>query len=87
MAALRFVTFDSTRDALREEIGANELQPPVGNARPRWRATTLERLAERSGVPVGIDRDGDQRLGAGANPRLGGAPFATSTMWAPLRGR
>jgi gentisate 1,2-dioxygenase len=97
MTTSRFVASDSTLDALYDELSANELQPlwemhgllttePVVRTLPhRWRAATLKRLAERSGELVGIDRGGDRRVLACANPGLGGAPYATSTMWAGVQ--
>jgi gentisate 1,2-dioxygenase len=40
---------------------------------------------ERSGELVGIDRGGDRRVLALCNPALGGAPFATTTLWGALQ--
>jgi gentisate 1,2-dioxygenase len=97
MATSRFIASDPALDALYGELSENELQPlwelqglltkePVVRTRPhRWRAAVLKRLAERSGELVGIDRGGDRRVLACANPGLGGAPYATSTMWAAVQ--
>lgn len=59
---------------------------PVVQTRPHvWHADTLHRLAALSGRLVGIDRGGDRRVLACANPGLGGAPFASSTLWAAVQ--
>ena len=51
----------------------------------RWRATEMARLGERSRHLVPIDRGGDRRVLLCANPGLGGAPAATSTMAAGVQ--
>lgn len=43
------------------------------------------RLAERSGELVPVGRGGERRAIALANPGLGGAPFATPTLWAAIQ--
>lgn len=97
MATSRFVSSDAALDELYGELSDNALQPlwelrglltpePVVRTRPhRWPAAQLRRLAERSGELVGIDRGGDRRVLACANPGLGGAPYATSTLWAAVQ--
>ena len=68
------------------EIG--DLMPT--NPRPAaqghlWRWRNLLRLAERSGELVPVGRGGERRAIALANPGLGGAPFATPTLWAAIQ--
>ncbi|WP_432854613.1 cupin domain-containing protein [Amycolatopsis sp. CA-161197] len=97
MATSRFTDQDSRLDELYGDVAAADLQPlwklsglltpePVPRTVPyRWRAEALRGLAARSGELVGIDRGGDRRVLACANPGLGGAPYATSTMWAGMQ--
>lgn len=97
MATNRFRDDDPHLDALYAELSAHDLQPlwrlrglltpePVVATRPHvWPAETLTRLARRSGELVGIDRGGDRRVLACANPGLAGAPYASSTMWAAVQ--
>jgi gentisate 1,2-dioxygenase len=94
---IRFRDDEPDLDKLYADLSVNEVQPlwklkglltpdPVVATRPhRWQAATLHRLAERSGDLVGIDRGGDRRVLACCNPGLGGAPYATSTMWAAVQ--
>ncbi|GAA1276724.1 gentisate 1,2-dioxygenase [Planotetraspora silvatica] len=96
-ATPRFTDPDPDLGALYGDLADNDLQPlwkltglltpePVVRTRPyRWRADMLRRMAERSGQLVGIDRGGDRRVLACANPGLGGAPYATSSMWAAVQ--
>ncbi|WP_432838495.1 cupin domain-containing protein [Dactylosporangium sp. CA-092794] len=93
----RFSADEPELDTLYAELAENDLQPlwmlrglltaePVVATRPHvWPAATLTRLARRSGTLVGIDRGGDRRVLACANPGLGGAPYASSTMWAAVQ--
>jgi len=93
----RFHDEDPLLDELYAELYENDLQPlwrlkgllppePVVTTRPHvWRAATLNRLAERSGELVGIDRGGDRRVLACANPGLSGLPYASSTLWAAVQ--
>ncbi|MFI5958989.1 cupin domain-containing protein [Cryptosporangium sp. NPDC051539] len=60
-------------------------EPVVATVPYVWPAATLTRLASRSGELVGIDRGGDRRVLACANPGLGGAPYASSTLWAAVQ--
>jgi len=97
MTTLRHWDEDAALDELYAELSDSDLQPlwrlhglltpePVVAARPyRWEGRTLRRLAERSGKLVGIDRGGDRRVLACANPGLAGAPYATSTLWAAVQ--
>jgi gentisate 1,2-dioxygenase len=50
-----------------------------------WRWSNLLQLAERSGELVPVGRGGERRAIALANPGLGGAPFATPTLWAAIQ--
>ena len=68
------------------EIG--ELMPaqPVSKATAHlWRWDRLLPLAEQAGALVPVGRGGERRAIALANPGLGGAPFATSTLWAAIQ--
>lgn len=51
----------------------------------RWEWSRLLELAERSGELVPVGRSGERRAIALANPGLGGAPFATPTLWAAIQ--
>ena len=50
----------------------------------RWRAGLLP-MARRAGQLVPVGRGGERRAIALANPGLGGAPFATPTLWAAIQ--
>lgn len=50
-----------------------------------WRWHRLWELAERAGDLVPVGRGGERRAIALANPGLGGAPYATSTLWAAIQ--
>jgi gentisate 1,2-dioxygenase len=68
------------------EIG--ELMPPSPRpaAAPHvWRWANLLELARRSGELVPVGRGGERRAIALANPGLGGAPYATPTLWAAIQ--
>ncbi len=65
-----------------------ELMPgqPTPSARPHvWRWRTLFDLAEQAGRLVPVDRGGERRAIALANPGLGGLPYATTTLWAAIQ--
>lgn len=97
MSTTRFSSDDGDLVDLYGQLADNDFQPlwrlhglltpePVVQTRPhRWDAGTLQRLAALSGQLVGIDRGGDRRVLACANPGLGGAPFASSTLWAAVQ--
>ncbi|GAA1622934.1 cupin domain-containing protein [Brevibacterium sanguinis] len=66
----------------------DELMPPTpaSAAVPHlWQWKTLLPLAERAGDLVPVGRGGERRAIALANPGLGGAPFATPTLWAAIQ--
>ncbi|KPM49762.1 cupin domain-containing protein [Jiulongibacter sediminis] len=46
-----------------------------------WKWDKLYELAEEAGEVITLDRGGDRRAIALANPGLGGMPFATETLW------
>jgi gentisate 1,2-dioxygenase len=50
-----------------------------------WRWTQLYDVAERAGRLVGVERGGDRRAIALANPGQDGLPYATSTLWAAVQ--
>jgi len=59
---------------------------PTPAARPhRWRWEEILPLAVRAGELVPVGRGGERRAIAFANPGLGGAPFATPTLWAAIQ--
>jgi gentisate 1,2-dioxygenase len=59
---------------------------PSPRARPhRWRWDDVLPLATRAGDLVPVGRGGERRAIALANPGLGGAPFATPTLWAAVQ--
>jgi len=65
-----------------------ELMPgqPAPSARPHvWRWRTILDLAEQAGQLVPVDRGGERRAIALANPGLGGLPYATPTLWAAIQ--
>jgi gentisate 1,2-dioxygenase len=57
----------------------NEPRPATRPWLWKWRA--VRPLCERAGDLVPIERGGERRVLALANPGLGGLPFATSTLW------
>ena len=50
-----------------------------------WKWSQLSSLAERSGELVTLTRGGDRRALGLSNPGLGGAPYATHTLWAAVQ--
>ncbi|GLY97219.1 cupin domain-containing protein [Actinoplanes sp. NBRC 103695] len=94
MSTRRFETPDPELDLLYRDLADQDLQPlwelkglltptPTVRSVPhRWTAKELRALGERAGHLVPIDRGGDRRVLACANPGLDGAPYAVSTLWA-----
>jgi gentisate 1,2-dioxygenase len=88
---------DRDLDALYGDLAAEDLQPlwtqqglmpahPPRQVVPHlWSGKRLRALAERAGEVVPIDRGGDRRVLALANPGLGGLPYATSTLWGAVQ--
>lgn len=83
---------------LYEDLDARHLQPlwtqnrqlmplqPKPSAVPwLWSRKALWEMVERAGDLITISRGGDRRVLAMANPGLGGAPFATSTLWGAIQ--
>jgi gentisate 1,2-dioxygenase len=65
-----------------------QLMPPVPAPATRphlWRWERLRALAEEAGELITIERGGERRVLALANPGLGGAPFASSTLWGAVQ--
>ena len=50
-----------------------------------WRGEVLQALARRAEKLVTIERGGERRVLALANPGLGGAPYATPTLWGAIQ--
>ncbi len=50
-----------------------------------WHAEDLLPIADRCGELITIDRGGERRAIALANPGLGGRPYATPTLWGALQ--
>jgi gentisate 1,2-dioxygenase len=50
-----------------------------------WRWSSIFPLAERAGRLITIERGGDRRVLALANPGLNGMPFTTSTLWGAIQ--
>ena len=68
------------------EIG--DLMPVTPSPRAvshRWDWKELLDMAERAGDLVPVGRGGERRAIALANPGLGGAPYATPTLWAAIQ--
>jgi len=59
--------------------------PKPAAAAHRWVWSELLELARRSGELVPVGRGGERRAIALANPGLGGAPYATPTLWAAIQ--
>jgi gentisate 1,2-dioxygenase len=91
-------TVEIELEALYADIAASELQPlwpqartlmpdhPLPATRPwLWQWGMLRSLAERAGKLVTVERGGDRRVLALANPGLNGLPFATATMWGAIQ--
>ncbi|MCF7547468.1 cupin domain-containing protein [Pseudonocardia sp. WMMC193] len=97
MSSRRFTSSDPDLDLLYRDLDEQQLQPlwelrglltPTPKVRSvpfRWPAKELKGLGERAGHLVTIDRGGDRRVLACANPGLGGAPYAVSTLWAAVQ--
>lgn len=97
MSTRRFSSPDPDLELLYGDLAEQELQPlwelkglltatPAVRSVPfRWSAKQLRALGERAGQLVPIDRGGDRRVLACANPGLEGAPYAVSTLWAAVQ--
>lgn len=68
------------------QLGDLMPEQPRPQAKPHvWRWDVLYPLAQRSGDLVPVGRGGERRAIALANPGLGGAPYATATLWAAIQ--
>ena len=89
---------DDRLDAFYSDLGSVDLQPlwtQVRNLLPAtpkpealpwlWQGETLRALAARARDLITIERGGERRVLALSNPGLGGAPFATSTLWGAIQ--
>jgi gentisate 1,2-dioxygenase len=92
----RFFAKDSDLDLLYADVAEHDLQPlwllenlmpnePSLSGPHAWRAKELRALMERAGELVTIDRGGDRRVLGLANPHLGDAPYATTTLWGAVQ--
>jgi len=97
MATKRYAAADAELDALYGDLAEGDLQPLwemkgllTATPRPtmvpfRWRLADMEKLGTRATELVPLDRGGDRRVLAMCNPGLGGAPFATNSLWAAVQ--
>ncbi|WP_405867878.1 cupin domain-containing protein [Streptomyces sp. NBC_01515] len=98
MATRRFdAPDDASLNTFYDDIADKDLQPlwelsglltpaPKVQAVPyRWRGEELRELGKRAGELVPIDRGGDRRVLSLSNPGLGGAPYATATLWGAVQ--
>jgi gentisate 1,2-dioxygenase len=89
---------DSALQALRDDMAAKhmiplwELEAEIMGLAPTprtvawlWRWQELYSVAERAGALVSVERGGDRRAIALANPGQDGMPYATSTLWAAVQ--
>ena len=89
---------DPELGAFYDDLAAVDLQPlwtqtrslmpavPAPAAMPwLWEGETLRALATRARDLITIERGGERRVLALANPGLGGDPFATPTLWGAIQ--
>jgi len=50
-----------------------------------WKWSTIYPLAQRAGEIITIDRGGDRRVLAFANPGLSGLPYTSTTLWGAIQ--
>lgn len=50
-----------------------------------WKWSTVLPLAEKAGQLITLERGGDRRVLAFANPGLGGLPYTSSTLWGAIQ--
>jgi gentisate 1,2-dioxygenase len=59
---------------------------PIPSTRPwLWKWDTIFPLARRAGEIITIERGGDRRVLALANPGLNGLPFTSTTLWGAIQ--
>jgi gentisate 1,2-dioxygenase len=93
MTTIEHRTDDLRRDLERLRlIPLWEVEADIMGVAPRprtvpylWRGEDIYRVAERAGALVPVERGGDRRAIALANPGQGGMPYATSTLWAAVQ--
>lgn len=97
MGTKRFEAASRELDSLYGDLAESDLQPLwemkgllTSEPRPRavpflWRMAEMAKLGLRASDLVPIDRGGDRRVLAMCNPGLGGAPFATNSLWAAVQ--
>lgn len=91
-------TTDQTIESLRADMAEHrlvplwELEAEIMGLTPKprtqvwlWRWVDLHRIAEAAGELVPVERGGDRRAIALANPGQDGMPYATSTLWAAVQ--
>lgn len=92
------IASDAQVDELRRDMERRhliplwELEGEIMGLRPKpstkawlWKWEVLYDIAERAGALVPVERGGDRRAIAIANPGQGGMPYATSTLWAAVQ--
>lgn len=94
MTTKRYSSQDPELDALYEDFAQQKTQPlwemkglltqhPLPKTVPFiWHMDDLSKLGNRAMDLVPISRGGDRRVIALSNPGLGGAPYATNSLWA-----
>ena len=59
---------------------------PIPSTQPwLWKWDTIFPLAKRAGEIITIERGGDRRVLALANPGLNGLPFTSTTLWGAIQ--
>lgn len=76
---------DANLQPLWMQQGLMPGEPPLADRPYLWKWKRLRSLAERSGELIPIDLGGDRRVLALCNPGLGGAPYATQTLWGAIQ--
>jgi gentisate 1,2-dioxygenase len=87
-------TLEVSYDEFCGALAAKDMQPlwtqaarlmprePIPRTLPwLWKWTTILPLAQRAGELITIQRGGERRVLALANPGLGGLPYTSSTLW------
>jgi gentisate 1,2-dioxygenase len=87
-------TLEVSYDEFCGALAAKDLQPlwtqaaklmprePIPRTLPwLWKWTTVLPLAQRAGDLITLERGGERRVLALANPGLGGLPYTSSTLW------
>jgi gentisate 1,2-dioxygenase len=93
MTTIEHPTDDLRRDLERLRLAPLwEVEADIMGVTPRprtvpwlWRGEDIYGVAERAGALVPVERGGDRRAIALANPGHGGMPYATSTLWAAIQ--